>query len=88
MCILSKVCFVVALFSLQLLYDEANKKLEESLFEVNRTIQTCLEDAESALYDVEYSQKLNVYLPCDYFRENVETNQSAVNDIKKHREIL
>ncbi|MBQ8856778.1 MAG: histidine kinase [Lachnospiraceae bacterium] len=65
-CILIIPTFLIGAFYYQSykqsLYDEADKKLEESIYEVNRTIQACLEDANSAINDVEYSQELLYFM--------------------------
>ena len=68
-CILVVPTFLIGMFYYhsykQSLYKEADKKLEESINEVNNSIKECLEDAQSALNDIEYSQELLYFLDGD-----------------------
>lgn len=61
-CILIVPTFLVGEFYYQSykqsLYEDADKKLEESINKVDLAIDSCLNDADSALGDIEYSQEL------------------------------
>lgn len=65
-CILIIPTFLIGAFYYQSykqsLYEEADKKLEESLLSVNRTIENVLADANGALEDIAYSQELLYFL--------------------------
>lgn len=65
-CILVVPTFFIGAFYYQSykksLYKEADKKIEESINEVNSAIASSLNDANSALSDIEYSQELLYFM--------------------------
>lgn len=93
-CILVVPTFLIGMFYYrsykQSLYKEADKKLEESINEVNSSIKECLEDAKSALNDIEYSQELLYFLDgnsvpsereCSVFWEDIQQEWITLRQI-------
>lgn len=93
-CILVIPTFLIGTFYYQSykqsLYKEAGKKLEESVNEVNNSIKECLEDAASALNDIEYSQELLYFLDgnsvlsdreCSAFWEDIQQEWITLRQI-------
>ena len=65
-CILVVPTFLIGMFYYQSykhsLYEEADKRLKESIQEVDTAVAECLEDANNALNDIAYSQELLYFL--------------------------